>query len=51
MSSQLKVEPGLAKQIATMYKKIPIRKLLQAYDLAHGKDITTWKEFYDEFEG
>jgi hypothetical protein len=47
---ELKINNTLANQVATMYKRIPIRKLLQAADLAANKDLSAWKEFLDEFE-
>lgn len=50
LTSELKLNGSIAKQIATLYKRIPMRKLLQAADLAAGKDISVWKEYLDEFE-
>lgn len=49
LAKELKLNPALAKQVSSIYKKIPVRKLLQAADLAAGKDITAWKEYLDEF--
>jgi hypothetical protein len=35
----------MAKQVASMFKEIPIRRLLQGVDLAANKDISVWREF------
>lgn len=51
LGNELKINEPDAIQVAKMYRLMPIRKLLQAVDLAAERSgMTVWKEFYDEFQ-